>query len=154
MLSNTERCWYVRICDWGAFWKYHTSEASVVFSKSAEITNVYIHSRVWYDLYHMPFVRKVVDNLDSLNFAYYKSFPTVAIKTSPNFITYHQRNRDVRVRNKQSIARKLCMLVLTLKGYLGIWYKISNYTSLTAEWGAKKNDLQFCIQTDSVRGAN
>ena len=37
----------------------------MVFLKSSEITNVYIHSRVWYDIYHMPFVRKVVDNLDS-----------------------------------------------------------------------------------------
>ena len=78
--------------------------------------------RLRYDLYHMPCVRMVVDNLDSLNFAYYKSFPTVAIKTSPNFITYHQINSDVRVRNKQCITRKLCTLVLTLMRHLGIWY--------------------------------
>ena len=78
----------------------------MVFLKSAEITNVYIHSRVRYDLYHMPFVRKVVNKLDRPNFAYYKSFPTVAIKTSPNFITYHQINRDVRVWYKQCITRK------------------------------------------------
>ena len=79
----------------------------MVFLKSAEITNVYIlvHSRVGYDLYHMPFVRKVVHNLDRPNFAYYKSFPTVAIKTSPNFITYYQINRD-RVWHKQCIMRK------------------------------------------------
>ena len=44
----------------------------MVILKSAEMTNVYIHSRVWYGLYHMPFVRKDVDNLDRLNFAYYK----------------------------------------------------------------------------------
>ena len=50
----------------------------MVFLKSVEITNVYIHSRVRYDLYHMPFIRKVVDSLDRLNFAYYKSFPTVS----------------------------------------------------------------------------
>ena len=42
----------------------------------------------------MLFVRNVVDNLDRLNFAYYKSFPTV----SSSLIT---KNCDVRVRNKQ-----------------------------------------------------
>ena len=63
----------------------------------------------------MPSVRKVVDNLDRPNFAYYKSFPTVAIKTSPNFITYHQISRDVRVWYKRCITRTLCTLVLTLK---------------------------------------
>ena len=52
VISNTERCWYVDICDRGAFWKYRTSAASEVFLKSAEITNIYIHSRVRYDLYH------------------------------------------------------------------------------------------------------
>ena len=46
----------------------------------------------------MPFVRKNVDNLDRPNFAYYKSFPTETNKTSPNFITNHQINCDVRVR--------------------------------------------------------
>ena len=101
----------------------------MVFFKSAEITNVYIHSSVRYGLYHMPFVRKVVDNLDRPICAYYKSFPTVASKTSPNFITYHQINRDVRVWYKQCITRKLCTLVLTLKGYLGIWYyTVPGYT--------------------------
>ena len=84
VLSNTERCWSVNICDRGAFWKCRTSEASVVFLKSAEITNVYIHSRVRYGLYHMTFVREVVDNPDRPDFAYYKSFPTVAIKISLN----------------------------------------------------------------------
>ena len=97
------------------------SKASVVFLKSNEITNVYIHSRVRYDLCHMPFVRKVVDNLNRPNFVYCNSFPTVAIKTSPNIITYHQINRDVRVWYKQCITRKWCTLALMLKGYLGIW---------------------------------
>ena len=69
----------------------------------------------------MPFVRQHVDNLDRLNFAYYKSFPTVANKTSPNLITYHQINRDVRVWYKQCITQKYRTLVLTLKGYLGIY---------------------------------
>ena len=54
----------------------------------------------------MTFVRKIVDNPDRPDFAYYKSFPTVAIKTSPNFVTYHQINCDVRVRNKQCMMRK------------------------------------------------
>ena len=62
----------------GLFLKYCTSEESAVILKSSEITNVYIHSRILYDLYHMLFVRNVVDNLDRLNFAYYKSFPTVS----------------------------------------------------------------------------
>ena len=77
----------------------------------------YIHNRLRYYLYHMPFVRKDVDNLDRPNFAYYNSFPTVTIKISPNVITYHQINRDVRVRYKQCITRKLCTLALMLKGY-------------------------------------
>ena len=85
-----------------------------MFTYTAEFGMVY--------RYHMPFVRKVVDNLDRSIFTCYKSFPTVAIKTSPNLITYHQLNRDARVRNKQCITGKLCTLVLTLKGYLGIWY--------------------------------
>ena len=104
----------------GLFENTARAKASVVFLKSAEITNVYIHSRVRYGLYHMTFVRKVVDNPARQDFAYYKSFPTVAIKTSPNFIAYHQINRDVRERYKQCMMRKLCTLVLTLKGYLVI----------------------------------
>ena len=63
-LSNTERCWYVAICDRGAFWKYRTSAASEVFFKSAGITNIYIHSRVWYYLYHMSFDRTHMDSID------------------------------------------------------------------------------------------
>ena len=62
----------------------------------------------------MPIVCKIVDNSDRPDFAYYKSFPSVSIKTSPNFITYHQINRDVRVRNKQCMMQKLCMLVQML----------------------------------------
>ena len=50
VISNTERCWYVNICDEGAFRNYRTSEASVVILKSAQISNVYIHSRVRYGL--------------------------------------------------------------------------------------------------------
>ena len=87
----------------------------MVILKSASITNVYIQSRVRYGLYYMPFVRKDMDNLDRPDFAYYKSFPTVAIKTSPNIITYHQINRDVRVRYQQCITQKLFTLVQTLK---------------------------------------
>ena len=68
-------------------------------------------------LYHMPFVRKDVDNLDRPNFVYYKFSD---IKRSPNLITYHQINRDVGVRYKQCITRKLYALALMLKGYLGI----------------------------------
>ena len=78
----------------------------------------YLHtqkSSVWFILYHMPLVRKDMDNLDSPGFTYYKSFPTVAIKTSPNITTYHQFNHDVRVRYKQCITRKLCILALMLK---------------------------------------
>ena len=63
-------------------------------------------------LNHVQFVRKDVDNLDRYNFAYYKSFPTVATKISPNCITYHQINGDVSVWYKQCIPRKLCTLVL------------------------------------------
>ena len=84
-----------------ALFKIPHSLRSCGIFKSLSITNVYIHSRVRYGLYHMTFVRKIVDNPDRPDFAYYKSFPTVAIKTSPNFVTYHQINCDVRVRNKQ-----------------------------------------------------
>ena len=116
-LSNTERCWYVNICDQGAFLKYRTSEESAVILKSSEITNVYIHSRIWYDLYHMLFVRNVVDNLDRLNFAYYKSFPTV----SSSLITKKLWRQSA----EQAVQTwKLSMLVLTLKGYLSVWYSL------------------------------
>ena len=67
------------------------------------------------------FARLWITYIDRPNFAYYKSFPTEVIKTSPNIITYHQINRDVRVWYKQCIMRKLCTLALMLKGYLGIW---------------------------------
>ena len=68
ILSDTERCWYVDICDRGAFRKYRTSAASEVFLKSAEITNIYIHSRNRYDLYHMSLDRTNMDSVDRPNF--------------------------------------------------------------------------------------
>ena len=46
-----------------------------MFTYTAEFGMVY--------LYYMPFVRKDVDNLDIPNFAYHKSFPTVAINPRP-----------------------------------------------------------------------
>ena len=70
----TERCWYVDICDRGAFWKYRTSAASEVFLKSAEITNIYIHSRVRYDLYHLSLDRTHMDSIDRSNFDLLKVF--------------------------------------------------------------------------------
>ena len=126
-LSNNERCWYVDICDRGAFRKYRTSAATEVFLKSAEITNIYIHSRVRYDLYHMSLDRTNVDSIDRPNFDLLKWFFDSSSDEEKNgkiksFIEASRANRDVRVWYKQCIPRKWCTLALTLKGYLGIWY--------------------------------
>ena len=102
VISNTERCWYVDICDRGAFWKYRTSAASEVFFKSAEITNIYIHSRVRYDLYHMSLDGTNMGSIDRPNFDLLKGFfdsssdeeKNVKIKS---FIEASRTNRDVRV---------------------------------------------------------
>ena len=42
--------------------------------KSAEITNIYIHSRVRYDLYHMSLDRTNMDSIDRPNFDLLKGF--------------------------------------------------------------------------------
>ena len=46
----------------------------MVFLKSAEITNIYIHSRVRYDLYHMSLDRTNMDSIDRPNFDLLKGF--------------------------------------------------------------------------------
>ena len=46
----------------------------MVFFKSAEITNIYIHSRVRYDLYHMSLDRTHMDGIDRPNFDLLKGF--------------------------------------------------------------------------------
>ena len=101
----------------------------------------------------MPFVRNrnVVDNLDRLNFAFYKSFPTAAIKTSPNFITYHQITRDVKVWYKQCMMQKLCTLVLTLKGYLGIWYSEAlHFMYISHESFSNSHESRICYWVTGV----
>ena len=97
--------------------------------KSAEITNIYIHSRVRYDLYHMSLDRTNMDNIDRPNFDLLKRFFDSSSDEEKkykikSFIEATRANRDVRVWYKQCIPRKLCTLALTLKGYLGIWYKV------------------------------
>ena len=42
--------------------------------KSAEITNIYIHSRVRHDLYHMSLDRTHMDSIDRPNFDLLKGF--------------------------------------------------------------------------------
>ena len=96
--------------------------------KSAEITNIYIHSRVRYDLYHMSLDRTNMDSIDRPNFDLLKGFFDRSSDEEKNdkiksFIEASRANRDVRVWYKQCIPRKLCTLALTLKGYLGIWYR-------------------------------
>ena len=94
--------------------------------KSAEITNIYIHSRVRYDLYHMSLDRTNMGSIDRPNFDLLKGFFDSSSDEEKNgkiksFIEATRANRDVRVWYKQCIPRKLCTLALTLKGYLGIW---------------------------------
>ena len=111
-ISNTERCWYEKFCDRGAFFENTARAKRVWYFWKAPRSQMLTYTAE-FGMIHMPFVRKVVDNPDRPDFAYYKSFPTVAFKISPNFITYHQINRNVRGwYNKQCMMRKLRTLVL------------------------------------------
>ena len=84
---------------------------SEVFLKSAEIANIYIHSRVRYDLYHMSLDRTNMDSLDRPNFDLLKGFFDSSSDEEYNnkiksFIEASRANRDVRVWYKQWITRK------------------------------------------------
>ena len=121
VLSNTERCWYVDICDRGAFWKYRTSAASEVFFKSAEITNIYIHSRVRYDLYHMSLDCTHMDGIDRPNFDLLKGFFDSSSDEEKNdkiksFIEASRANRDVRVWYKLLYTTKIMHARANVKG--------------------------------------
>ena len=70
--------------------------------KSAEITNIYIHSRVRYDVYHMSLDRTHMDSIDRPNFDLLKGFFDSSSDEEKNdkiksFLEATRANRDVRV---------------------------------------------------------
>ena len=80
--------------------------------KSAEITNIYRHSRVRYDLYHMLLDRTNITqkidrpNFDSLKESFDGSSDEENNDKIKSFIEASRANRDVRVWYKQCITRK------------------------------------------------